>query len=65
MALHQARATQNPQFLEVQRLVRDLLRTVGLPSIERGQIVVHIAAYQANHIEFRPPAQTVVLGRTE
>ena len=65
MAAHPAREPQNPQFVEAQRLVRELLRTAGLAPVRLGQIVIHMADFQAQRIEFRPPSQSIQLYRVE
>lgn len=65
MPVHANRLPENPQFTEAQRLVRELLRTAGMEQVRVGQVVIHMADFQAQRIEFQPPSTSVRLHRVE
>lgn len=65
MALHQSRLPPNPQFVEVQRLCRELLRTAGLETLKLGHVTLHIVDFQVQEIEAHPAPTRVKLHRAE
>ena len=65
MSAHANRQPQSPQFLEAQRLVRELLRTAGLESMKIGHVTLHIADHQLQEIEAQPAATRVKLRRVD
>ncbi len=65
MAVHHAREPQNPQFVEAQRLVRELLRTVGLEGVKTGRIALYIVDGHLRDVEAGPSPMRVSVPRRE
>ena len=65
MALHQNRLPQTPQFLEAQRLCRELLRTAGMETLKRGHVTLRIVDFQLQELEAQPAPTRVKLHRAE
>ena len=65
MSTHANRQPQSPQFIEAQRLTRELLRTAGLEALKIGRVTLHIADHQLQEIEVQPAPTRVKLQRVE
>ena len=63
MSAHPAREPQNPQFVEAQRLTRELLRVAGLESLKVGHVKLHLLDHQLLEIEAVPAPTRVRLKR--
>lgn len=64
MAPHANRAPENPQFLEAQRLVRELLRTAGI-KMEHGCVKLHIINHQLEEMSAQAAEKRVRLRSLE
>lgn len=63
MSAHAAREPQNPQFVEANRLVRELLRTVGLEGVRTGFIGLRMVDGYLRDVEAGPSPMRVSVPR--
>ena len=65
MSAHANREPENPQFTEAQRLMKELLRTVGLEGVKTGRIGLYVVDGYLREIDAGPSPMRVSVPRRE
>ena len=65
MSAHPARQPENANFMEAQRLTRELLRTLGLEGIRTGRIGLYLVDGNLREADAGPSPMRVTVPRRE